>query len=155
MRRFQQSLLWLGNIRDARNFQALFDVGIQAVVGLALEEQVEYLPHEFVYCRFPLLDGLGNPSWLLRAAVDTTANLIQLCVPTLVSCNMGVSRSPCIAAAALAVAREGNPDEYLAAVVRDGPGDVAPALWKEVIQAVQDLQQTKAAVKSADQSREN
>ena len=36
-----------------------------------------------MYFRLPLLDGDGNPEWLLQAAVELTARLIKHRVPTL------------------------------------------------------------------------
>jgi len=62
--------LWLGNARDGRDLRAILDAGIQAVVDLAFEEPPAVLVRELTYCRFPLLDGAGNPPWLLRAAVS-------------------------------------------------------------------------------------
>src|SRR5262249_26770590 len=73
------------------------------LIDLALEEPPVPLTRELVYCRFPLLDGAGNSPWLLRAALDTTAALLASRVPTLVFCGAGMSRSPAVAAAALAI----------------------------------------------------
>jgi hypothetical protein len=47
------------------------------------------LTRELVYCRFPLVDGAGNPPWLLRAAVETVAGFVRAGVPTLVFCGPG------------------------------------------------------------------
>ena len=41
-------------------------------------EPLPSLPRELAYCRFPLIDGPGNPSWLVRAAVETVAYLVAL-----------------------------------------------------------------------------
>ena len=62
----------------------------------------------------------------------TLANLIEKKVPTLVVCGAGQSRSPAIAAAAIAVVFRKPADECLKEVAEHFPADVAPALWDEV-----------------------
>src|SRR5688572_5149908 len=95
--------LFLGNALDARHVRGLFDVQLEAVIDLALNEPPAQLGREIVYCRFPLVDGTGNPAWLLRAAIETTSRFVRDGVKTLVSCSGAMSRSPAIVAAALAV----------------------------------------------------
>jgi hypothetical protein len=145
MRRLERSPLWIGNARDARDFRALFDEGIQAVVALALEELPAPPPREMTYCRFPLLDGPGNAPWLLQLAIEVTARLIHARTPTLLCCSGGMSRSPAIAAAALSRVRDGSPEEHLTTVAGIGPADVAPGLWQEVLQTLGDLRHDSAA----------
>ena len=140
MRRLEKSSLWIGNVRDAQDSRGLFDRGIQAVVDLAFEEPPSRLPRELMYCRFPLLDGPGNPPWLLQTAIDTTFRLARARVATLVFCSMGMSRSPLIAAAALALAGDCKPDDCLATILASGPADVAPGLWHDVQEALEVLQ---------------
>jgi hypothetical protein len=140
MRRIEKSSLWIGNVRDAQDARGLFDHGIQAVVDLALEEPPTRLPRELTYCRFPLSDGAGNPPWLLHAAIDMTARLARARVTALVFCSMGMSRSPAIIAAALALTGDHKPDEYLAAVLASGPADVAPGLWHDVLDVLESIQ---------------
>jgi protein-tyrosine phosphatase len=106
--------------------------GILAVVDLALNEPPLSFTREMAYCRFPLVDGSGNPPWLLRSAVETVAGLLRAGIPTLVYCGAGMSRSPCIAAAAIMLLRGCPPAEALAVALRSGPSDVSPALWLEV-----------------------
>jgi protein-tyrosine phosphatase len=141
MRRIEDSNLWVGTARDARDFRVLFDRGIRVVVDLALEETPASLPREIAYCRLPLMDGAGNPDWLLRTAIALTAGLIQARTTTLVACGMGMSRSPCIGAAALARACGGSPNEYLAALTASGPADIAPGLWSEILEVFDAMRQ--------------
>ena len=47
----------LGHALDIREPRALFDVGIRAVVDVAIEEPPVALPRELIYCRFPIHDG--------------------------------------------------------------------------------------------------
>jgi protein-tyrosine phosphatase len=145
MRRFGESNLWLGNSGDAKGFRALFDRGIEVVVDLAFEEMPSTPPRQVVYCRFPLLDGPGNPTWLLQMAIDLTSGFVRSRKPTLVCCSMGMSRSPCIAAAALARAFGGSPADYLKLLLASGPGDIAAGLWNEVLQAFEALGQLQPA----------
>src|SRR5450631_1790454 len=132
MRQISAHLLWLGNAGDEQDCQRILDTGIQAVVQLAAEESVLDLPRDLVYCRFPLVDGLGNDLNVLQLAITTVANLLEKKVPTLVVCGAGLSRSPAIAAAAIALVFQQPADECLKEVAEHFPADVAPALWDEV-----------------------
>lgn len=132
MRPIVDSSLWLGHVGDVRDLRAVLSAGILAVVDLALNEPPAVVTRELVYCRFPLVDGIGNPPWLLSAAVDCVAGLLRSGTPTLVFCGAGMSRSPVIAAVALARVRACSPDEALTQVAKSGATDVSPGLWSEV-----------------------
>jgi protein-tyrosine phosphatase len=80
-----------------------------------------------------LLDGSGNEPLLLSLAINLVANLLRMGIPTLVCCGAGMSRSPAVVAAALARARQGNPDECLKMVTHSGSRDVSAALWEDII----------------------
>jgi protein-tyrosine phosphatase len=131
--------LWLGHIGDAHDLRHVLSTGILAVVDLALEEPPSALTRELAYCRFPLLDGPGNPPWLLRAAVDMVAGLLRSGTPTLVFCGAGMSRTPVIAAAAIAQVRDCSLSESLASLLESSCADVSPGLLSEV-QAIQPTQ---------------
>jgi protein-tyrosine phosphatase len=127
--------LWLGHVGDARDLRRVLSLGIGAQVDLALNERPVTVTRELVYCRCPLLDGPGNPPWLLRFAVETTAVLIRARTPTLVFCSAGMSRSPAVVAAAIA-SLSGRPvEKCLAEVTQSAPADVSPGLWQEVVAA--------------------
>lgn len=132
MRQISAHLLWLGHAGDGRDYRRILDTGIQAVVQLAAEEQVLELPRDLIYCRFPLVDGPGNDWKVLQLAITTVANLLEKKVPALVVCGAGLSRSPAIAAAALALVFQQSADECLKQVAEHSPADVAPAMWEEV-----------------------
>ncbi len=83
--------------------------------------------------RFPLLDGPGNAPELLRLAVETLASLIKLPLATLVCCSMGLSRSPALAAMALARASGSDPRAQLDRVAKIRPLDVSPGLWRSLL----------------------
>jgi protein-tyrosine phosphatase len=139
MRQIFPHPLWLGHAGDSRDYRRILDAGIQAIVQLAAEEPPLQPPHELICCRFPLLDGPGNDATLLALAVTTTAQLLQRRVATLVCCGGGMSRSPALAAAALAITFRQDPDECLKQVAEHHPADVLPGLWGEVKTAVEAL----------------
>ena len=96
MREVIPSKLWIGNALDARDIRGVLGCGIAVIVDLAFEEPPIQSPRGIVYCRFPLLDGAGNESAILRAAVETVAHFMATGMPTLVACGAGMSRSPAI-----------------------------------------------------------
>ncbi len=132
IRKVYSSLLHVGNAMDARDLTLLYDNGIRAVIDLAINERPAQLGRDIVYCRFPLNDGDGNDSAMIRLAIQTTVSLIRHEFPTLVACSAGMSRAPTIAAASIAMITKRDPDECLIELIADGPNDVSPILWNEV-----------------------
>jgi protein-tyrosine phosphatase len=124
--------LWIGHAGDGRDYGRLLDQSIRAVVQFAVEEPPLQLPRELVYLRFPLRDGADNPHDLLELAVGALASLIRHRVPTLACCGPGMSRSPAVAAAALALITGESADEVLKRVLTGRPGDVSPGLWDQL-----------------------
>lgn len=137
MRRIHAHELWVGHAGDCRDFRALFEAGIEAVVQLAVDEPSVAMPRDLISFRFPLIDGNGNRPEVLALAIRSLAALIREKIPTLVCCGSGMSRSPTIAAAALAAVTGILPDECLKEVAGQGqPSDVTPGLWADVKQAL-------------------
>jgi hypothetical protein len=132
MRHITPHPLWLGHAGDVRDLRGVFDAGIAALVDLALNERPAAPPRELIYCRFPLVDGEGNDTALLRLAVGTAAILLRSGTPTLIYCANGMSRTPAVAACALAEVTGDPPEEALAYLGQFGASDVSPALWREV-----------------------
>lgn len=132
MRPIPQTSLWLGHRGDVRDLSAVVDAGIVAIIDLADNEPVLTITRELVYCRFPLVDGAGNPPWLLRAAIGMVEQMLRANTQALIVCSAGMSRSPMIAAAALAKWRGWSLDEALAVMKQSGPMDVSPGLLVEV-----------------------
>lgn len=139
MREVIPKQLWLGNALDVRNPPELHELGVVAVVDLALEEPPSQLSREMTYCRFPLLDGAGNATTLLSAAIATTALFIHKRIPTLVGCSGGMSRSPSIIAAALAFVQDDDPADCLQQVIAGSPHDVSPLLWEAIKNALLEM----------------
>jgi protein-tyrosine phosphatase len=136
MRAILPDLLWIGTAVDACNIKAVLDLGILAVVDLAVEEKPVLYPREIIYCRVPLVDGGDNPAPTMRLAIETASALIRARVPTLVCCGGGMSRSPAVTAAALAKVRGSALESTLEDIARSGPHDVAPAFWASIEAAV-------------------
>lgn len=132
MREVLSQLLWIGNARDARNVKGVLDLGITAIIDLALEEPPVSFPREIVYCRLPLIDGEENNPATLQTAIETVARFIQADVPTLVACSGGMSRSPAIAAAAMSKINSIPFADTIEQIAATGPCDVAPGLWNEI-----------------------
>jgi hypothetical protein len=132
MRQIPGEQLWFGNTGDVRDLRHLFGAGIAAVVDLALDELPPPLPHELIYCRVPLVDGAGNEPALLRLAVQAIITLLDTKLPTLVCCSNGLSRSPSMAAAAIAVRSGISPDDALRRIMEVHHLDVTPGLWQEI-----------------------
>jgi hypothetical protein len=130
MRSVIPGLLWIGNARDARDPRQLTDAGIRAIVDLAMDEPVSVLPRDLVYCRLPLVDGGDDEAdAILRLAVTTVRDSLQLGLPTLVACSAGLSRSPAVAAMAVALWQGREASDVLHETTAEAPHDVAPALW--------------------------
>lgn len=124
--------LWIGNAGEARDPRSLFDREISTVVDLAWDEPPAALPREMIYCRIPLVDSDGNSDSTLKFAVQTVVDLLAAGKQTLVACSAGMSRSPAIAAAALAVTREADPDDILSEIGDARALEVSPHLWEQL-----------------------
>jgi protein-tyrosine phosphatase len=132
MNQISPHLLWIGHAGDGRDYRRLLDVGIEAVVQLALEEPPLQPPRELIYMRFPLRDGADNPDGLLDLALRILAALVRQRVRTLVCCGAGMSRSPAVSAFAISLVTGEPAEEILERVLIARPGDVSPALWDQL-----------------------
>jgi Dual specificity phosphatase, catalytic domain len=124
--------LFIGNAIDARDLSRLYENQIAAVVDLAADEPPAQLAREMIYFRIPIIDGGENPNEFLETAVRCVVLLLENNIRTLVACRAGMSRSPAIAAAAMAIVLKRSPDECLTAIATAGPHDVSPLLWSRV-----------------------
>lgn len=125
--------LWIGHAGEGQDLRHIFDLGIRALVDLALEEAPTKAPRELISTRFPIVDGAGNRGEILFLAVSTVATLLKMHVPVLVICGGGVSRAPAIVAAALALLERRPPEACLKQVAQHHASDVSPGLWNEVV----------------------
>jgi hypothetical protein len=136
MRPISSEQLWIGHVGDARDSRAVHAAGIAALVDLAGNEPPLSPPRDLVYCRFPLIDGAGNPPWMLQIAIRTASELLQRNTPTLIFCSAGMSRSVAIAAAALSSVHGTTLEMELERVVRGTCADLSPGLWRDVKDAM-------------------
>lgn len=132
MRAIFHGRLWLGNAVDVRDARQLHDFEVEAVVDLAYEEPFTQLTRGILYRRFPILGGAGNRTGVLSMAIETTAALIRHQTATLVACGAGMSRSPAVAAMALAVVRRVSPETCLLELTAAHPHDILPQLWNDL-----------------------
>ena len=131
--------LWIGHAIVARDIRRLLNLGVAALIDLAIEELPPPLTRELIYLRIPLTDGSGNSLEQLSLAIETCAQLIQRRIPSLIFCGAGMSRSPAIAAAAWSLVGRRPADEVLQQIIRGQPHDVSPALWQDVREATQTM----------------
>jgi hypothetical protein len=132
--------LWLGHAGSGRDFRPALAAGIEAVVQLAAEEPALQPPRDLIYCRFPLLDGGDNPPDRLRLTIATVVELLGAPTPTLLCCSFGRSRSPPIAAAALALLQKTPLETCLQYVGEQYRTDVSPGLWQDIVTVMRDSQ---------------
>jgi protein-tyrosine phosphatase len=124
--------MWLGNVVDARDLRAIHDQRIVAVVDLAANEPPPTITRDLAYIRCPLLDSTGNPPWLVCLAVETVWRLLHANTPTLVYCSAGMSRTPAVVAAALALETNRPLADCLHDIITDAPHDVSAGLIADV-----------------------
>jgi protein-tyrosine phosphatase len=132
MREVLPSKLWIGNAADVCDAKGILQAGIGAVIDLAFEQLMPTLPRGLIYCRFPIMDGQQTSPFVLRAAIETLVSFLEKGIPALVCCSAGMSRSPAVVAAAMAIFQGGDPDDRLREVAMGHPHDVSPQLWQDV-----------------------
>ncbi|TWU50732.1 Dual specificity phosphatase, catalytic domain [Rubripirellula tenax] len=132
MHELHPNLLWLGHAFDVREPRPLFDAGITAVVDVAFEEPPAQLPRQLLYLRFPLNDGGGNEPSVLRFAVQSLVDLLHSETRTIVACSAGMSRSPTIAAYALACHLDITPEVALERIAAIKSLEIKGQLWSDV-----------------------
>lgn len=138
MIRIEPHSLWLGNAGDCRDAAKLLDAGIQAVVQLAIEEAPARFTREVICLRIPLNDGSENAEATLRLAIHTVEELLRSNIPTIVCCGGGMSRSPAVAACALARLNHELPEHTLAHLQGHVHTDVSPQLWHDLLACLAD-----------------
>ncbi|MBI1248102.1 hypothetical protein GC197_09700 [bacterium] len=143
MRCVLPSKLWTANARQVRDIRSVLSEGITAVVDLAIEEPPVTYPRDILYARFPLVDGGSNHPELLKAVISSVVHLLKADRPTVVACSGGMSRSPLIAAAAIAQFNGISFEDAIMQVASEGPADFAPALVSDLYAAIQPKEDAK------------
>ena len=139
MREIIPQRLWIGHALDADDIRNVLSAGVRAIVDLALQEVPPRMTRETIYLRFPLIDGAGNPPDVIRTAMESVASLLRRQIPTLVFCSAGMSRSPSLAAFALALAENREPQDCIVQILDNGPRDVSPVLWESLEKVYNEL----------------
>ena len=80
----------------------------------------------------PLNDGAGNEPKLLLHAVRTVVDLIESGTRTMVGCSFGMSRSPTIAAFALAALLGEEPQAVITRIGETKSLEIKGPLWNDV-----------------------
>lgn len=135
MREIIPDRLWVGATGDVGALREFVNAGGRAIVQLSHEVIAEWLPRDLMVGRFPLNDDTGNDPKTVRMAIRFLAELLKSQVPTLVTCGAGMSRSPSIAAAAMAITDSRPVEDCLIEITRTGSADVSPAFWSDVVAA--------------------
>ncbi len=135
MHEVHSQLLWIGNAFDVREPRAIFDAGIAAVIDVAYEELPAQVPRQLTYCRFPLNDGGGNDPIVLFQTLLTATNFIDAEIRTLIACSAGLSRSPIVAAFAIAHHLNEAPDEAIARIADIKALELDRNLWADMLVA--------------------
>lgn len=149
MHEIYPNLLWIGHAFDVREPHALFDARITAVIDVAYEEPLAQIPRQLTYCRFPLNDGGGNDANTLFQVLRTATDLLQSNTRTLIACSAGMSRSPTIAAFALAYHLSKNPDDVIIGIADIKSLELKPELWADTLTAFNKLKRGSNAVDDA------
>ncbi|MGE4003732.1 MAG: protein phosphatase [Planctomycetaceae bacterium] len=128
--------LWIGNAGDLSEPIIRAEPEDLAIVDLAIDEPVHPTFRDRLYLRIPLIDGSENSPERLRLAVRTVAALLLDQVPICLACSSGMSRSPAIAAYAMALVQKRKPEECLSMIREACGGDVMPVLWNDIADAL-------------------
>jgi hypothetical protein len=139
MRQVPSYPLWLGHAGDGRDVRQILDAGIKAVVQLAIDEPAPQLTRDLLFFRFPLVDGSDNHYHVVLLALGSVAHLLKMRLPTLLCCGHGMSRTPAVAAGAIAILEGIDPDDSLKRITTGYPADVTPGLWMDVKQQCRQL----------------
>jgi protein-tyrosine phosphatase len=112
--------IFLGNSQDAQRPHLLHQAGVTAILNVASDldttNQEDFLVH-----KHGLVDGPGNSSEEMKAAIHCLDNLLAYGHTVLVHCHMGMSRSPTIVAKYLAMKEHSTLDSCIEELVKIRP----------------------------------
>lgn len=140
MLKIPNTVLWLGNSSDLSDIRSMLNMGVTAIIDLAIEEPFPKMPRTTNYCRFALTDDGDNNPATIRAAILSACAFIRGGHITAICCNAGLNRSPSIAAASLALISGNTPTQCLELLAAVKHLDVNPALWNQVVSVLADIE---------------
>lgn len=97
--------LFVGTIEDAANESLLHDRDITSIISLTHREPNGGFPAETIVVNIPMIDGPQNDQMAFQTAVIEVLKQLESGERILIHCTAGASRSPAIAATALALHR--------------------------------------------------
>jgi len=98
--------LFVGTIEDAGTGPLLENHGIELVVSLTHSPPDGGFPESVSVKQVPLTDGPQNDQAQFSEAVDVLVSAVESGEAVLVHCSRGASRSPSVAATALAITQD-------------------------------------------------
>ena len=97
--------LFVGTVEDATATSCLEAHGVRTIVSLT-HETSSLAGEDFIVRSIPLIDGPQNSREQFTNAVEETMTALKANGSVLVHCSAGASRSPTVAATALALSRD-------------------------------------------------
>lgn len=97
--------LFVGTLADAGDATELRKRDIAEIVSLTHEAPPDGFPAAATVRRVPMTDGPQNEQSAFETAAEAVRSRLDAGVPVLVHCRSGASRSPAVAATALALER--------------------------------------------------
>ena len=97
--------LFVGTVEDATDTSSLESHGVRTIVSLT-HETPSLAGEDFTVRSIPLIDGPQNSREQFTNAVEETMTALKANGSVLVHCSAGASRSPTVAATALALSQD-------------------------------------------------
>jgi protein-tyrosine phosphatase len=98
--------LFVGTVRDAGDKTLMCEYGVEAIVSLTHDGPDDGYPSGQKVVRLPMKDGPQNDQQVFEQAVTHVLSRLRSGDNVLVHCSAGASRSPAVAATALALYNE-------------------------------------------------
>lgn len=98
--------LFVGTVGDAGNKPLMHEHDIKVIVSLTHVEPDDGFPSDLAVVRVPMKDGPQNDQQVFERAITHTLSHLGVGDKILVHCSAGASRSPAVAATALALYEE-------------------------------------------------
>lgn len=131
--------LFVGTVDDAGDAAALRDRAITRVVSLT-HEAPDPAPAEVAVVDVPMRDGPQNDREAFTEAVVAVRSALERDEPVLVHCSAGASRSPAVAATALALHEDRSLEDAFERVAdRRGAVDPHPAVVRQAARVMDAL----------------
>jgi atypical dual specificity phosphatase len=98
--------LFVGTAEDAGNQALTGEYDIEVIVSLTHESPDDWFPSDLMVVRLPMKDGPQNDQQIFEQAVNRVLSRLRAGDKILIHCSAGASRSPAVAATALALYNE-------------------------------------------------